>query len=265
MARRGITEQPSFATTHRQVIDMASSSTDVRATTLRSSAPDNEWHRLYRVGGVCAVLYVVVAVLATSVMTAAVEDFWDVLVDAPRLLEFISGNTVYWHVLQGLVLESSILLIVTFTALFVALRRADRVWAAIGAVVSVTAQVLFMAYYPVLLGLAYLGGEYATAAPARQAELATAAEALIAQNSGFNPVYEALVGAGVLLLSIAMLKGAFPRWLAFLGIATFAASAIGLSLYPVVGLNYLLWWVVLIVWLVAVGWKLWVLGSRRGT
>lgn len=151
-------------------------------------------------------------------------------------------------------------MIVTFVALFAATRHLDQSWAAIGATVSVVTQVLFMAYYPVLLGLAYLGEQYPTAGAARQAELAIAADALIAQNSGFNPAYEAMMGVGILIFAIVMLKGVFPRWLGWLGVATFVAAIVGLSLYPVIGLNYFLWWIVFVVWFVAVGWKLFQLG-----
>lgn len=236
---------------------------DVRASAAEGRSPDPEWRGLYRAGGICAGLYVLFALVVPTAMTAAVDDFWNLLVDAPRLLDFIADNPVSWHVMQALVLQSSILMIVAFVALAVALKHLDRVWATIGAVVSVTVQVLFMAYYPVLLGLAYLGDQYGTATADRQAELVTAAEALIAQNSGFNPAYEALMGVGILIFSIVMLKGTFPRWVAVLGIVTFAASIVSLSLYPIIGLNYLLWWVAFMVWFPAVGWKLYALGRRH--
>lgn len=237
-----------------------SATTGIRSTTPSLAAPDPAWRGLYRAGGICAGLYVLLALVVPAVIVAFVDDFWDVLVDAPRLLDFIADNAVVWHVLQALVLQSSILMIVAFVALAVALKDLDRVWATIGAVVSATVQVLFMAYYPVLLGLAHLGGQYGTATAERQAELAIAADALIAQNSGFNPVYEALMGVGILMFAVVMLRGVFPRWMGILGVVTFAASILGVSLYPVVGLNYFLWWVVFIVWFLAVGWKLYFLG-----
>lgn len=113
------------------------------------------------------------------------------------------------------------------------------------------------------MGLVYLSDQYATAGAARQAGLEASAEALIAQNSAFNPIYEALMGLGILFLSLAMLKGVFPRYVAYLGITTCVAAFIGLSLYPIVGLGYFFWWAFLIVWLLAVGWKLYKLGRTR--
>lgn len=238
---------------------MATSTTTPTAMTA-DVVPDPAWRRLYRIGGVCTGLYILLALAVPAVMTLLVEDFWGDLVDAPELLALIADNPVYWHVLQALVLETSVFMIVAFVALYVALQHVDRALAAVGAIVSVTTQVLFMAYFPVLLGLAYLAEQYAEAAPQRQAELATAADALIAQNSGFNPVYEGLMGVGILLFSLVMLKGVFPRWMAYLGVATFVASIVALSLYPVIGLAYFFWWVFFVVWFPAVGWRLWQLG-----
>jgi hypothetical protein len=236
---------------------------DAAKPELAFELPDPRWQRFYTIGGICAGLYVLVALLIPNVMVAAVSDFWDTLVDPPALLAFIADNKLYWHIVQGGVLEASILLIITFTAIYLTLKHVDRVWAAIGATISIATQLLFMAYYPVLLGLVYLSDQYATADTARQASLEASAEALIAQNSAFNPIYEALMGLGILFLSLAMLKGVFPRWVAYLGIVTCVAAFVGLSLYPIVGLGYFFWWAFAIAWLLAVGWRLYKLGRTR--
>lgn len=228
-----------------------------------SDAPDPAWRRFYTIGGICAGLYVLFALLVPGVMVAAVSDFWDTLVDPAALLAFIADNKLYWHIVQGGVLEASILLVITFAAVYLTLKHVDRVFAAIGAIISITTQLLFMAYYPVLLGLVYLSDQYATAEAARQASLEASAEALIAQNSAFNPIYEALMGLGILFLSLAMLKGVFSRFVAYLGIVTSVATFVGLSLYPIVGLGYFFWWAFFVVWLLAVGWKLYKLGRKR--
>ncbi len=220
-------------------------------------AADPAWRGLYVAGGVAAWLYVVLAVVVAGVMTAAVEGFWDILVDGHRLLRFIAdGHEVYWHVLQGLVLMSSILLVVTFVSASIALLRVDRVLATLGGILLVVSQILFMAYYPVLLGMVYLADEYDGATAERRDALATSAEALIAQNSAFNPVYEVLMGAGASLVGLAMLKGAFGRATAYLGIAGFVAVLVAMVLHPAIGLGYLFWWAVFVLWLLALGWDL---------
>lgn len=231
--------------------------------TTGSAQLDPAWKRFYTIGGICAGLYLLFALVIPGVMVAAVSDFWDILVDPPALLAFITDNKLYWHIVQGGVLEASILLIITFAAVYLTLKHVDRVFAAIGAIISITTQLLFMAYYPVLLGLVYLSDQYATAGAARRVSLEASAEALIAQNSAFNPIYEALMGLGILFLSLAMLKGVFSRFVAYLGIATSVAAFVGLSLYPILGLGYFFWWGFFVVWLLAVGWKLYKLGRTR--
>jgi hypothetical protein len=231
----------------------------------REEAPtaDPAWRRFYVVGGVSAALYVLGALVLPAVLTFLLfPRFWEVLDDAPALLPWIADNALGWHVIQGATLESSIFLILTFVALWLALRHLDPVWAAVGAIVGITSQVLFMAYYPVLLGLAYLGEKYPTVGAGEQQSLVTAAEGLIAQNSGFNPVYEALLAVGVIILSLVMLRGVFPRWVGYLGLVTGAVALAAIVLHPVLGLSYLLWWVFLIAWLIAIAWYLTRLGTR---
>lgn len=226
--------------------------------------PDPSWRRFYTVGGVSAALYVLVALVVPSILTFALfPRFWEVLDDAPALLPWIGDHALGWHVIQGTTLESSIFLILAFVALWLALRHLDPVWAAVGAIVAITSQILFMAYYPVLLGLAYLGEKYPTVGASDQHDLVVAAEGLVAQNSGFNPVYEALLVIGVMILSVVMLRGVFPRWIGYLGIVTGAVALLAIAFHPVLGLSYLFWWVFLIAWLLAIAWYLVRLGTRR--
>lgn len=233
------------------------------ARTEETTAADPAWRRFYVVGGVGSALYVLLAIIAPAVLTFLLYPrFWEVLDDASALLPWIADHVLGWHVIQGLTLESSIFLILTFVALWLALRRVDPVWSAVGAIVAIVSQILFMAYYPVLLGLAWLGEQHATADAARQQSLVTAAEGLVAQNSGFNPIYEALLAVGILILAWVMLHGVFPRWVGYLGVVTGVIALLAIALHPLLGLAYLLWWVVLIVWLVAVAWYLARLGLR---
>lgn len=222
---------------------------------------DPAWRSLFMVGGISAWLYVLLAVVVSGVMTAAVDGFWDIIVDGHRLLAFIAdGHQVYWILLQALVLMTSIFLLITFVAASIALWHVNRAWATLGGIVGVVSQLLFMAYFPVLLGMAYLASDYASASAGRRTELATAAEALIAQNSGFNPVYEVFMGVGALLLAVPMLKAVFRRSTAYLGIASFLAVIAGMALHPVIGLGYLFWWAVFVLWLLVIGWELMRLG-----
>jgi hypothetical protein len=241
----------------------SSAMTEEQRHALRRLGADPAWRRFYVVGGVSSALYVLFALILPAVLTFLLfPRFWEVLDDAPELLPWIADHALGWHVIQGATLESSIFLILTFVALWLALRHLDQVWSAVGAIVAITSQILFMAYYPVLLGLAYLGERYPTVGGAEQQSLVAAAEGLVAQNSGFNPVYEALLAVGVIILSLVMLRGVFPRWVGYLGILTGAVALTAIVLHPVLGLGYLLWWVFLIAWLVAIAWYLTRLGLR---
>jgi hypothetical protein len=224
------------------------------------ASPDPSWRGLYRAGGVTAILYVVLALTVPAVQVFTVQ--YDFKMDGPTLLQFIASNKLWWITLQTLVLGTSILAIVSFVALFVALKHLDKSYAAIGAVVAITCQLLFLAYYPVLLGLVYLSDQYMAATDMQRVVFATAAESLIAMNNAFNPLYESLFGISILILSLVMLKGLFHKSVAYLGIATCVAAFIALALWPIVGVAYFWWWLLFIIWFTAVGWKLYSLGSN---
>jgi len=224
------------------------------------AGPDPSWRGLYRAGGVSAILYVLLSLTVPGVQVLTMQ--YDFKMDGPTLLQFIAANRLWWITLQTLVLGTSILAIVSFVALFVALKHLNKSYAAIGAVIAITCHLLFLAYYPVLLGLVYLSDQYVAAATgAQRVVFATAAESLIAQNNAFNPLYESLFGISILILSLVMLKGLFHKSVAYLGIVTCVAAFIGLALWPVVGVAYFWWWLLFMIWFIAAGWKLYRLGG----
>ena len=77
----------------------------------------------------------------------------------------------------------------------------------------------------------------------------------------FLPSTPALFAIGVLILSLVMLKGGYRKGVAYLGIAASAAVFVAMALFPVIGMGYLFWWVVMTVWLIVVGWMLYRLGK----
>lgn len=220
--------------------------------------------RFYVAGGIGAALYLITTIVIPFVITIwLLPRFWEVLDDPPALLPWIADHALGWHVVQGFTLEGAIFAIIAFVGLWLALRRIDPLWSAMAAIVGITYQLLSMAYYPVLLGLAYLGEKYPTVGAEQQRNLVAAAEGLVAQNSGFNPVYEGLLAASVLMFSMVMLRGAFPSWLGYLGVATGVVAIAALALHPVLGLTYLLWWVFFLIWFSGVSWYLVKLGVVR--
>jgi hypothetical protein len=224
---------------------------------------DPSWKGLYRVGGVSAILYIVLALVVPTLQVLTMKYFSQTAdYGGAEFLGFIAENRLWWLIAQTLLLGSSILAIVAFVALFVALKHIDKSYAAIGAVVAVTSQLLFLAYYPVLLGTIYLSDKFVTASAEQQVLLGTAADSLIAINNAFNPLYEPLFAISILIFSLVMLKGVFHKSIAYLGIITCVAAFIAMPLWPIVGVGYFWWWAFFFVWFLAVGWKLYQLGKN---
>jgi hypothetical protein len=191
---------------------------------------------------------------------------YDTGMNGEGILRFIVSNRLWWIMVQTLTLGPSILAIVVFIALFAALKHLNKSYAAIAAVVAITCQILFIAYYPVVMGLVYLSDQYALAADdSGRAVLAAAAESLLAQNNAFNPFYETMFAVSILVFSLIMLKGVFHKLIAYLGLFTFAAAVIGLALQPIVGMGYFWWWVFFMIWFAAIGWTLYRLGRSNST
>ena len=62
-----------------------------------------------------------------------------------------------------------------------------------------------------------------------------------------------LTTVGMLIVSLVMLRGVFPRWIAYLGIATGILGVASEALRPVIEGGYGVYGVLLLVWTAAVG------------
>jgi hypothetical protein len=65
-----------------------------------------------------------------------------------------------------------------------------------------------------------------------------------------------MTALSILLLSAAMVKGLFPRWFAWLGIAAGAIGMISEALRNLIGMAYSMYGLLLLVWFTIVGWVL---------
>lgn len=222
---------------------------------------DPSWHGAYRAGGISAIAYVVLGIVAPAFMFFAVG--YPRTSSGPELLDFIAEHRVWWMVLQTLTLGPSFLAIVVFLALFLALKDGRRSLAAIGAVLAIVCQALFVSFLPGTLGMLYLADQRADADEPRRAALEAAAEAVTAPLDAFNPLYETVFAVAVLLISLAMLRSGFPRWVAWLGIAAAVSEVVAVSALALIGMGYFWWWLVFAVWFVAVGWRLLGLARRE--
>jgi hypothetical protein len=218
---------------------------------------DPTWKNLYKAGGISAILYILLALVIPTIQVLTMSYFQSTAeYSGVEFLQYIAENRTWWLILQTAVLGTSILAIVAFVALYAALKNFDKSLAALGAVVTVTCQILFLAYYPVLLGTIYLSDKYVAASASQQVLLGAAADSLMAINNAFNPLYEPLFALGILFFSLAMLKGLFHKSIAYIGMATCVAAFVGVALWSVLYVAYLWWWAPFFVWFAAVGWKL---------
>lgn len=218
---------------------------------------DPPWRGLYRAGAVSAALYVAMILVPVVLLFVAPQP---PLSGGDEILQYIAANkTVYVIELISFV-GLSLPAIVVFLALYVALKDLDRSHAALGAVIGVSSEIVALAYNsspPSLnTGLLFLSDKYASATSDAQREaFATAAEGLAAVSNAVNAA-GILTALGILIVALVMLKGVFPRSVAYLGVATGAAGMVCEVLRDMIGAGYFVYGLLLPSWFVAVGWRL---------
>ncbi len=226
------------------------------------AGPDSSWRGLYRAGAISAVLYVVlnVGALVLLIITPLVPSS-----GGAATLQYIASNKTVYLLELVLFVAPSVFAMVVFLALYMALKHLNKSLAAIGAVFAIVSEAVALAINgsPQSLngGLVYLSDQYVAATTAAQhIAYATAAESLIASTNAVNAA-GILFEVGILIISLVMLKGVFHKGVAYLGIATGAIGIISEALRPILGFGYIVFFVLEVIWLIAVGWKLYRLGS----
>jgi len=225
------------------------------------ASPDPSWRGLYRAGGISGVLFIVLTIVSiVLVFTKPLQPSSG----GAETLKNIASNRSLYILKQVLWLGPSALAMVVFLALYRALKQLDKSYAAIGALLGIASEVLTLAYPTTGEGgpvLVYLSDQYMAASTDAQREaFAAAAEGFTAQNNIPSPP-GILTAIGILVISLVMLRGVFHKGVAYLGIATGAIGIISESLRPLLGLGYIGYGLLLPTWFLAVGWKLYRLGS----
>ena len=224
------------------------------------ASPDPSWRGLYRAGGVSATLFVVPVLVAIVLVVVAPPP---VNADGAATLQYVASHKVLYVIEQILWLAPSAFALVVFLALYQALKHLNKSYAALGALAGIVSWALTLAI-PTTGGgapiLVYLSDHYMAAATAAQhTAFATAAEVFIAENNITGAV-GILTPVGMLILSLVMLKGVFPKGIAYLGIVTGALGIVSEALRPILGPGYFVYGLLLPIWFLAVGWKLYRLG-----
>jgi hypothetical protein len=234
-----------------------------RSSTEAVVGPDPSWRSLYRIGGICAilagVLYIAALVLDFIVPPAPLSD-------GAATLQYIASHRSFYILEQTLWLAPSVLLMVAFLALPVALKYLNKSYAAIGALIGIASWALSLAW-PTTGGgghaLVYLSDHYMAATSAAQrAAFAAAAEGFLAQNT-IPTIIGILQPVGILILSLVMLKGVFHKSVASLGIVTGILGIVSETLRPIMGISYAVYGVLLILWFLVIGWNLFRLASSK--
>ncbi len=226
------------------------------------AGPDPSWRGLYRAGGVSVALFVVLIIVSIVLLIITPPA---PISGGAATLQYIASNRSLYILEQVLWLAPSVFAMVVFLALYMALKHLNKSYAAIGALIGIASWALTLAL-PITGGgapaLVYLSDQYVAATTvAQRAAFAAAAEDLIAQNT-IPTAVGILTTVGILVISLVMLKGVFHKGVAYLGIATGALGIISETLRPILGIGYIVYGVLLPIWFIAVGWKLYRLGSN---
>jgi flagellar biosynthesis protein FliP len=214
------------------------------------------WTDLYRAGSRAAFLAAIAYITAIVVLFTVPE--------APtsggaQTLEYIAQHRTVYIVEQILWLAPNVLLMVVFLALWPVLRPLNPSYAAIGVVLGIASWAAGLAY-PASGGgapaLVALSDAYAAATTvAERATFVAAAEGLIAQNNT-SVAIGVLQTLAILIVSLVLLRGTFRRSVVWLGIVTGALGLASETLRPIMGLGYIVYGLLVIVWIAAIGWEL---------
>lgn len=222
---------------------------------------DPSWQLLVRIGGVAALVVAAVWIVATILVFVTTPP----TSGGAATLEYIAAHRSLYILKQVLWLAPLGLTAVTFLAFYPVLERFNRSLALLSVVLGVMAWGISLAWPTTGEGapaLVVLSDQYVAAStPAQQGPFVAAADSLIATNA--TPAAPGILETiSILVVSLAMLSGGVPRGVAYLGIVTGTLGAVGEALRTVLGSAYAVYGVLLLVWLVAVGWAL--LRAARG-
>jgi hypothetical protein len=237
--------------------------TSVRRTLGEAVAsPDPSWRGLYRAGGVSAFLYIALLIVPIVLIFVAPQP---PLSGGAATLQYIASNKGVYISELVLFLAPSVLAMIVFLALYMALKHLNKSLAAIGALIAIASQTIGLAYNssPQSLNgaLVLLSSQYeATTNAVQRAAYAAAAESLIAMSNSVS-ASGILFSIGILIISLVMLRGVFHKGIAYLGVITGTLAIFSEAFRPVIGIGYIVFFILEVIWLIAVGWKLYRLGG----
>lgn len=225
---------------------------------------DMSWSGLYRAGAISAaiatLLYVIGLVLVVTTEAPPANP------TGAEMLAYVDEHRALYYIKQLLWVVPSLPMIVVSLALAVAGWRMWRSMALVAGAVTVTAWAGSFAWLTSgegSLAMPLLADGYVDAATdAERGPFLAGAEMLMAINDMATPLGVQQT-TGILLLGLLMLRGVFPKGLAWLTVATGAIGIIAESFRIQLGWAYAIYGVLLFAWLVWVAISLWRLGADR--
>jgi hypothetical protein len=181
------------------------------------------------------------------------------------MLEHVRDHRTAYLVKQLLWVVPNLPMMLVLLALAVALARVDRTVALVAGVISVLAWAIGFAWPTTgegSLAMVVLSDKFADAtSDAERSAYVAGAELLIALNDLPAVILGVLQTIGIFLLALLMLRSAFPRRLAWLGVATGAIGVVAEALRPLIGWAYATYGLLLFAWLIWLALELWKIGT----
>lgn len=211
--------------------------------------------------GLAVVLYVVALIL--FVVTPAPPPPAS---GGAAMLEHVVAHRSAYVVKQVLWVAPNLLMMVVVLALAVALAPINKSYALAAGVIAVASWAVAFAWPTTgegSLAIAVLGDRYASAATESERAAAVAgAELLLALNDLPAIILGVLQTFGILLLAALMVRGVFPKGLAWLGVVTGVVGVAAEAFRPWLGWAYAVYGLLLFGWLIWVAAALWRLGAQ---
>ena len=220
------------------------------------------WRPLLRVGAWSAMLFVVlVFVPLVLLFIAPIVPAGD----GRAILDYINAHPVAYIVQLVSFVGLSLPALLVFAALGMALLPHAPSVAMVGGLVGIASEIVALAVLssPQSLhaGLVVLAADYAKADQLLKPSLEAAAMALAASANTVTPA-GIMTALSILVLSLAMRRGVFPRALAVFGIVSGILGIIMEALRPFVGPAYILYGLALPFWFFFVGLRLFKLAGQ---
>jgi hypothetical protein len=226
---------------------------------------DPDGKRLYRVGGICALVLGVAYIVTIPLYTQ---------VGAPpsggeARLTYLVGKTTVWWAILGLSVLTDVLFVPVALALYLALKAVSgNVMLVATAFVGLFVALDLAVTWPNFASLITLSGSYAaaTSEAQRMAYVAAANYASAVLTSSLEAVYSiGVLSLGILLIGLVMRKGVFGKSTAYLGVVTGIlgiVSVVGPLFAGALSVTIIITSVLTTVWVLLVGYRLYRLGQQ---